>query len=84
MRLYVQDINSTTTTAQVQAYVDIAKATNTWLILMYHDVNTDGNVAPGYNTTPSDFAAHMSYIQSSGVAVVTMQQGLGIAANQVQ
>jgi peptidoglycan/xylan/chitin deacetylase (PgdA/CDA1 family) len=81
--LMVQDINSNTTVAQLKGYIDYAKATNTWLVLMYHDVNVDGTVDPGYNTTPSDFAAHMAYLNSSGVPVKTMAQALAISAAQL-
>ncbi len=84
MNLLVQDINSTTSVADVEGYIDHAKATNTWLILMYHDINTDPSVDPGYNTTPADFKTQMAYLSASGVAVKTMAQALAIVAPQVK
>lgn len=72
-RLRVQNILDTTTAAQVQAWVDQAIADKTWLILVYHRVATN----PGpYDTTPALFNQQLQAIQQSGIAVVTMQQGI--------
>jgi peptidoglycan/xylan/chitin deacetylase (PgdA/CDA1 family) len=82
--LLVQDINSTTTVAQLKSYIDYAKATNTWLILMYHDIDTDTTVDPGYDTTPADFETHMAYLAASGIKVETITQGISDVAPQVK
>ncbi|MDB5184711.1 MAG: hypothetical protein JWN38_519 [Candidatus Saccharibacteria bacterium] len=81
--LLVQDINSSTTVAQVKSYIDQAKASNTWLILMYHDINVDDTTDPGYNTTPTDFATEMAYLKASGVSVQTLAQGLVTTSAQI-
>jgi len=73
--LMVQNLDSTVTTATVQSWIAEAQATNTWLILVYHQV--DPSTAAGlYNTYPSDFDAQMSAIKSSGIAVETISQAL--------
>jgi peptidoglycan/xylan/chitin deacetylase (PgdA/CDA1 family) len=81
--LLVQDINSSTTTAEFNSYIDHAVATNTWLILMYHDISPSGATDPGYNTTPADFAADMAYLSASGVPVKTIDQALPIVKAQL-
>jgi peptidoglycan/xylan/chitin deacetylase (PgdA/CDA1 family) len=82
--LLVQDVDTDTTVAQVQSYIDYAKATNTWLILVYHDINPDVTVDPGYDTTPADFDTEMAYLKASGVKVDTLAQGLTDVASQVK
>jgi hypothetical protein len=82
--LLVQDVDTDTTVAQVQSYIDYAKATNTWLILVYHDINPDVTVDPGYDTTPADFDTEMAYLKASGVKVDTVAQGLTDVASQVK
>jgi peptidoglycan/xylan/chitin deacetylase (PgdA/CDA1 family) len=73
--ILVQNLVDTTTLAEVQSWIAEAQATNTWLVLVYHQV--DPSTASGaYNTYPSDFDAQMSAIKSSGVAVETVSQAL--------
>lgn len=77
-KLVVQNVFSTTTPAQVKAWVDQANAQHTWLILVYHEVGntpidpTDGD----YLTKTADLDAELGYIKSSGISVQTMQQAL--------
>lgn len=73
--LMVQNLVSTTTLAEVQSWIDTAKATNTWLILVYHQIDPD-TAAGDYNTYPSDFDAQLAAIKASGVAVETVNQAL--------
>jgi len=71
--LKVQDVVSTTTQAELQSWIAQAKATNTWLILVYHSVDTTGGQ---YSVTPTQLDAQMLYLQSSGVTVETLAQAL--------
>jgi peptidoglycan/xylan/chitin deacetylase (PgdA/CDA1 family) len=71
----VQDIQTNTSLAQVQAWIAQAQATNTWLVLVYHQVTTDPN-AGDYNTTPADLDAQFNAIQTSGISVETVAQAL--------
>ncbi|HSW99155.1 MAG TPA: polysaccharide deacetylase family protein [Candidatus Saccharimonadales bacterium] len=71
----VQDVTSTTTVAQIQGWIAQAQATNTWLVLVYHQVSTDP-AAGDYNTPPADLDAQFSAIKDSGIAVETVSQAL--------
>ena len=73
--LMVQNLDDTTTLAEVQSWISEAQATNTWLILVYHQIDPS-STAGLYNTYPSDFDAQMSAIKNSGVAVETVSQAL--------
>lgn len=69
----VQNMLSTTTLAELQGWIDHAKATNTWLVLVYHRVAND----PGdYDTFTTDFAAQMQALNASGVTVKTYEAAL--------
>ncbi len=72
-RVRVQNMLSTTTLAEYQSWLDHAKATNTWLVLVYHRVADD----PGdYDTTKTDFAAQMNALTASHLTVLTYNQAL--------
>jgi peptidoglycan/xylan/chitin deacetylase (PgdA/CDA1 family) len=73
----VQNMVSTTTLAQVQSWVQQAKATNTWLVLVYHQVDSKlDKTAEPYNTYQSDLDAQLAYIKSTGIAVDTVKQAI--------
>jgi len=73
--IMVQNLISTTTLPQVQSWITEAQQTNTWLVLVYHQI--DPNTSAGeYNTYPSDFNSQLSAIKSSGVTVETVSQAL--------
>jgi peptidoglycan/xylan/chitin deacetylase (PgdA/CDA1 family) len=74
--LKVQNVDDTTTTAQIADWVAQAQATNTWLILVYHSVNPDAATAGQYNVTPTQLNEQLAAIKSSGISVVTMAQAL--------
>lgn len=74
--LLVQNVDSDTTVAQVESYIAYAKSTKTYLVLVYHDIDTDATVDPGYDTTPANFKTEMSYLKSSGVTTETMSQAI--------
>jgi peptidoglycan/xylan/chitin deacetylase (PgdA/CDA1 family) len=75
MNLQVQNITSTTTIAQVQSWLQEAATTNTWLILVYHEVDTIP-ADTTYNTYPSDFDAQMAAVKTSGISVETITQAI--------
>ena len=72
-RLRVQNIFNTTTVGELQAWINQAKATNTWLILVYHRVAAD---AGRYDSYPADFAAQLNVINQSGITVKTYNDAL--------
>ncbi len=71
--LKVQNILITTTPGDVQSWITEAKRTNSWLILVYHEVDQGGDL---YSTTPANFASQLSVISQSGIPVVTLDQAL--------
>ncbi len=68
-RLRVQNMSPTTTLAQFQAWVNKAKADRTWLILVYHKIDTVNLDA--FDTKTPDFKAQMAWLAGSGVTVKT-------------
>ena len=72
-RLRVQNLQSTTTLAEYQSWLDQAKATNTWLILVYHRIANDPEE---FDTKIADFQAQMQAVQASGITVSTYQSAL--------
>lgn len=71
----VQNLVNTTTLAEVQSWITEAKNTNTWLVLVYHQIDPNPT-DPVYNTTPTDFDAQLAAIAASGVAVKSIAQAL--------
>lgn len=69
--LKVQNVLLTTNPSDVNAWIMEAKRTNTWLILVYHEVDQGGDL---YSTTPANFASQLSVINQSGIPVVTLDQ----------
>jgi peptidoglycan/xylan/chitin deacetylase (PgdA/CDA1 family) len=74
----VQNITNATTLTQVQAWIAKAQATNTWLVLVYHQVEANPTVPEEaqYNTTPAQLESHLQAIQASGLTVSTVSQAL--------
>lgn len=71
----VQNITNAVTPAQVKAWVDQAVATNTWLVIVYHEVTTTAADST-YAVTPANLDAELSFVQQSGVTVKTVDQAL--------
>jgi len=75
--LKVEDVYDTTTTAQVADWVAQAQATDTWLILVYHSVDSNNaSTFDGgqYNVTPTQLGAQLAAIKASGIIVETMSK----------
>lgn len=72
-RLRVQNLKNTTTLAEFQSWLDQARATNTWLILVYHRVAND---AEQFDTYKTDFAQQLQALQASGLTIKTYQGAL--------
>ena len=81
--LMVQNLDDTTTLADVQSWIAEAQATDTWLILVYHQIDPSTTVGL-YNTYPTDFDAQMSAVKNSGIAVETVSQALQEVEAQVK
>jgi len=68
-----REVNLTTTVADVQGWIAEAQRTKTWLILTFHEVDTNGGA---YSTTPDTFRQIVNLVASSGLTPVTMADGL--------
>lgn len=83
-RVRVQNMLSTTTLAQYQSWLDQAKATNTWLVLVYHRVAPTGATDVGeFDTRVQDFGPQMDKIVASGITVKTYNDALDEIVPQV-
>ena len=71
--LKIQQVDRTTTVADVQAWIDTANESHTWLILMFHDID---NAPDEYGTTPAILSGIADYLNSSGTKTVTMDEGM--------
>ncbi len=80
-RLRVQNMTPTTTLAQYQYWLDTAKATNTWLILVYHRVASSG--LDPFDTYASDFKLQMQALSQSGITVETWNDALNEVVPQL-
>ncbi|HVV39098.1 MAG TPA: polysaccharide deacetylase family protein [Candidatus Paceibacterota bacterium] len=73
--LYDIRLDNTTTFAAAKAWIDQAISDKRWLVLELHDVLASGG--DEYAITPALFQQIVSYIKSSGIKPVTLEQGLG-------
>jgi peptidoglycan/xylan/chitin deacetylase (PgdA/CDA1 family) len=78
----VQNILNTTTPDQVGAWVDQAVKDHTWLVLVYHEVDT-GLADPTYSVTPANFSTELNLIKAKGVAVHTVDKALDEVQSQL-
>ncbi len=84
--LKVEDVYTTTTTAQITDWLAQAKATNTWLIFVYHGVDTNLNDpvdGDEYCVTPTQLTAQMAAVKASGITVETMAKAIAEVTPQL-
>ena len=82
-QLKIEEVDADITPAQVEAWVNQAIAQKTWLILVYHEIDTKAPAGSGdeaYLTSPANLNTELAYIKSTGVAVETTAQ----AINEIQ
>lgn len=73
--LKVQQVDMTTTVAQVRAWIDTAAQEKTWLVLMFHQVDASGKELA---TVTPNLQAIINYLASAQVSVVTLEQGVAL------
>lgn len=74
--LKVLNIDDKVTLSKIQSWIDTAKSTKAWAILVFHKV-AETNVAPGeeqYNISKENFARIVDYVKQSGITVVVPSQ----------
>lgn len=67
------EVDRDTTVAQVQAWIDEAVATKSWLILTFHQID---NSSDYYGTTPQTFQQIVNMVAQSNLTPVTVEDGL--------
>ncbi len=75
--LLAQSVNTNTTLAQVESWIDQAKANKQWLILIFHPIKTD-LTGEAYGATPQTLQGIANYLNTSNVPVLTMAQGAAL------
>jgi peptidoglycan/xylan/chitin deacetylase (PgdA/CDA1 family) len=80
-RLRVQNMTPDTTIQEFQYWLDKAKATNTWLILVYHRVTNDTPEA--FDSTVPEFNQQMQALSNSGLTVRTWADALAEVQSQL-
>ncbi|MDB5178150.1 MAG: polysaccharide deacetylase family protein [Patescibacteria group bacterium] len=85
----VQNILSTTSVAQVQAWINQAAQDHTWLVLVYHQVTPTAPAAEAggapdvYWTTPADLAAELAYAKTSGATPLSVKEAINAITPQL-
>jgi peptidoglycan/xylan/chitin deacetylase (PgdA/CDA1 family) len=73
--LKIQQVDKYTTIEDVKGWVSQANNNNTWLILMFHQIDHSGEY---YGTTPEVLTAITDYISSSKTKTVTVKEGISL------
>jgi peptidoglycan/xylan/chitin deacetylase (PgdA/CDA1 family) len=68
-RVRVQNMTPTTTLAQYQLWLDQAKATNTWLVLIYHRIGPNDGTLEDFDTSDTEFTKQLKALHDSGLTV---------------
>lgn len=71
-------IEADTTVQEITDAIDLAIASNSWLILELHAIDHSGDQ---YSATPETLQAIVNYIVGTGVRTVTLHQGLELLNN---
>ncbi|MBO0881026.1 MAG: polysaccharide deacetylase family protein [Mycobacterium sp.] len=74
--IVVQNVTATTSNAQVEAWIDQAKAQKTWLVLVYHQVENQVAAADTDAVKTADLDVQLSYLKASGITVKTQSAAL--------
>ena len=70
----------TTALAQDEEAVEQAIATNSWVIIFFHNIVPDATAYLPYGIDTNDFSTLLSYIANSGVRVLTVNQALNLGS----
>ncbi len=73
--LQSESVNASTSVSQFTAWIDQAKANKTWLILVFHSIDSNLVGSP-YGATPATLQAIVDYMNTNNVPVYTVSQGL--------
>ena len=74
--LKIQTVGRTTTLSDVQGWINTAKQNDTWLILMFHQI--DSNPINTLGVTSAFLQSIADYIDTADIDVVTVEDGVGL------
>ena len=76
--LYVRQITNATTLAEVEGWIQEAIATNSWLIIVFHEILPTVDPADTYSWTTSDLQALMTSLDTLGIVPQTVAEVLNM------
>jgi len=68
-----RNVYRNTTTAQIKAWIDEARSTKSWAVLVFHDIDPNPRQ---YGYTPAGLEVILQYLRSTNTPVVTVDQGI--------
>ncbi|HTE22215.1 MAG TPA: polysaccharide deacetylase family protein [Candidatus Limnocylindria bacterium] len=75
--LQVQQVQAGVSVATVKGYIDQAKANNTWLVLVFHDIQDNPSSDPeDYQFSTANLEAVAAYAQAQNIKNVNVTEGL--------
>ena len=81
--LRVQQVQRGVSVETVKSYIDEANRSNTWLILVFHDIKDVPSEDPqDYEYATDDLASIAGYVKSQGIAVSNVSDGLVTAPTE--
>ncbi len=81
--LRVQQVQYGVSVDTIKSYIDQAQATNTWLILVFHDISDNpSNLTDDYQYSTSDLTAIAAYVKSKNIKVNNITNGM-LSASEV-
>ena len=84
--IHAKLVTSAMTAAALGALVQQAKASHSWLVLVYHNIAAAGSSQPageaGYTVTPAAFKAQLAAVARTGVAVRPLTSALTTLSGQ--
>jgi peptidoglycan/xylan/chitin deacetylase (PgdA/CDA1 family) len=72
-----QQVQGSVTVAQVESYINTAKANNQWLVLSFHDIQPNASLIDAdYQWSTADLTQIAAYLKAQNTPVVTSTGGL--------
>ncbi len=75
--LLSQSVNADTPLSTVEAWINQAISDHTWLILVFHEIQSDLTKAP-FGTTPSNLQLIVDYIKNNNIETQTISGGISL------
>lgn len=72
-RLKTQSVELNTSLDEIKGWIDTARQSKTWLILVFHQVDNNGGL---YSIPPARLQEVVNYLKDTHIKVVTASQGL--------